>query len=90
MKLFRIENIKIAPLLVMARTHDDAANILGHALVMGMANRPDADFDVVPWSIEATARPDALAVWLGENKRGIVWTIDGDGLELVSSRLVDP
>ena len=48
MKLYRIENIKIAPLLVMTRTHDDAANILAHAFVMGMVNKPDTDFEIIP------------------------------------------
>ena len=90
MKLFRIENIKIAPLLVMARTHDDAANILAHAFVMGMANKPDADFDIVPWMLEATSWPDALKQWLDQDRRGIVWSIEDDNsVELVSTRLSD-
>ena len=90
MKLFRIENIKIAPLLVMARTHDDAANILANAFVMGMANKPDADFDIVPWMPEATSWPEALKLWLDQDKRGIVWNIEYDNsLELVRTILSD-
>ena len=90
MKLYRIENIKIAPLLVMARTHDDAANILAHAFIMGMANKPDADFDIVPWMLEATSFSVALKLWLDQDKRGIVWNIENDNsIELVSTRLSD-
>ena len=90
MKLYRIENIKIAPLLVMARTHDDAANILAHAFIMGMANKPDADFDIVPWMLEATSFSVALKLWLDQDKRCIVWNIENDNsIELVSTRLSD-
>ena len=90
MKLYRIENIKIAPLLVMARTHDDAANILAHAFIMGMANKPDADFDIAPWMLEATSFSVALKLWLDQDKRGIVWNIENDNsIELVSTRLSD-
>ena len=90
MKLFRIENIKIAPLLVTARTHDDAENVLAHAFVMGMANKPDAEFDIVPWMLEVTSWPDALKLWLDQDRRGIVWSIEDDNsVELVSTRLSD-
>ena len=90
MKLYRIENIKIAPLLVMTRTHDDAANILAHAFVMGMVNKPDTDFEIIPWMQEATSGPDALKLWLDQDKRGIVWSIEDDNcLALVSTQLYD-
>ena len=47
MHIYRIENIKLKPLLVIARNHDDAARVLEYAFVTGMGNRPDADFDIV-------------------------------------------
>lgn len=91
MQLYRIEYIKLKPMLVLARTHDDAANILAHAFMQGMSNRPDADFHVVTWHPAKTGAPDILRGWKKKGYRGIVWNVDdGDGWELVSTSLEDP
>lgn len=84
-------NIKLKPLLVLAADYDDAANILAHALILGMANRPDADFDVVDWSPAQTDFDEVLTEWLDSEHRGIAWVMDeGAGIELVSTGLERP
>ena len=91
MKLFRIENISLKPLLVLAHNPEDAVNIFAHSLVMGMGNRPDADFDVVDWDPAHVERPNPLIEWVEKCHRGIAWLVDdGAGWELVSTRLVEP
>lgn len=91
MQLYRIENLILKPLLVFARSHDDAADMLEHALVLGLGNRPDADFDVVTWSPYKTGAPRTLQRWENEDYRGFVWnTDDGEGWEFCSTQLFDP
>lgn len=91
MQLYRIEKITLKPLLVFARSHEDAANILAHAFVTGMSHRPDADFDVETWEPEKTGAPEALRKWDDEGWRGLVWNIDErDGWEVVRTNMIDP
>lgn len=91
MQLYRIEKITVKPLLVLAHSHEDARNIFAHALVTGMSNLPDADFDIVIWPPKATGAPYVIRKWRNANYRGIVWNVeDGRGWELVSTRLIDP
>lgn len=90
-KLFRIEKIKLKPLLLLAHTADDAANILGHAFISGMGNRPDADFDVVKWTPAREHYREPLVEWLRDGHRGIVWLLDeGCSWELAHTGLVEP
>lgn len=42
MKVFRIEEISLKPVIVLARDMDDAVNIFAYELVMGLGHRPDA------------------------------------------------
>lgn len=90
MQLYRIEKIHLKPLLVFARSYDDAADILEHALVTGLGNRPDADFDVVTWHPDKTAMPNVFREWDSADYRGIAWNVDdGRGWELVRTNLLD-
>lgn len=90
MKLYRIENIKISPLLVLAHSYDDAANILAYSFKNGMQNRPDADFDVVAWDADRTVNAEPLQEWARDEKRGLVWCVDGGAWELVHTGLEEP
>lgn len=54
MKVFRIEEITLKPMIVLAHDMDDAVNIFAYELVMGLGHRPDADFSVVEWRPKPT------------------------------------
>ncbi len=77
MHLYRIEHIKLQPLLVLAQNHDDAANILGFAFMTGLRNRPDANFDVVYLKHKDLMRAPPKE-WIKAGYRGIAWSVDED------------
>jgi hypothetical protein len=85
---YRLDKITLT---VLAQDHDDAANILGHGLTMGLGQRPDADFDVVEWRPRIRSpRPPPLK-WLAMGCRGFAWPIDDSGYwELVNTDLPAP
>ena len=91
MKLYKFENIKLKPLLMLAHDEQDAVRILGDSFSTGMGNRPDADFDILEWSPDRTRYPEPLQTWLSMGQRGLVWsTDDGAGWEMVLTELGDP
>ncbi len=77
MHLYRIEIIRLQPLLVLAQNHDDAADILSSALINGLGNRPDADFDVTHLNRNELDRAPPKD-WIKAGYRGIAWSVDGD------------
>ena len=91
MKLYKIDNIKLKPLLMLARDEQDAVRILGNCFRRGMSNRPDADFDILEWGPERTHYPEPLHTWLSMGHRGLVWSVDdGAAWEMVRTDLEDP
>lgn len=79
---YRIEKIKLKPLMLLADDFDDAANRLRCALMEGFGNLPDADFDVTKWKLKKIDMFDPLRQWAAESKRGFVWPSEG-GWEMV-------
>ena len=90
MNLYRIENILLKPMLVLARSYDVGAFILDNGFRNGFGNRPDADFEVVTWQPEWTREPAPIAKWLKERKRGIIWSVDRDTAWELSTPRSDP
>ena len=91
MKLYKIDNIKLKPLLMLARDEQDAVRILGDSFRTGMGNRPDADFDILGWGLDRTNYPATLRDWLSIGQRGIVWSVDdGTSWEMVCPELRQP
>ena len=73
---YRVERIRLKPLTIIARSHDDAASILAHSLITGVGHRPDADFDIVGWRPRRTSPNSPPLKWLQEGYRGIAWPFD--------------
>lgn len=91
MKIFRIEEITLKPLIVLAHDMDDAVNIFAYELVMGLGHRPDADFSVVEWRPKPTGPAKPLAKWAEQGCRGMVWSVDdGCAWELKQTSMVEP
>lgn len=89
MHLFRLENITIKPLLVIAEDYDHAADIFRHSLVTGLHHRPDADFDVTKWRIKPRHRDKLPWAWVKEGNAGMLWNVDdGAGWELAHTSMV--
>ena len=91
MKIFRIENIILKPQFVLAHDYDDAANIFGYSLVMGLGNRPDADFDIVRLKVKRDGPARPLIEWAREGMRGMAWLVDdGAGWEMCQTTMEEP
>lgn len=91
MHIYRIEEITLKPMIVLAHSMDDAVNIFAHAMVTGLHNRPDADFSVVEWrpKVNGPARP--VVEWAEQGCRGMVWSVDdGCAWEVVQTNMVEP
>jgi hypothetical protein len=91
MKIFRIEKIKIQPMIILAHSHDDAKNIFAYSLYHGLGNRPDADFDILRWRPKDIGPASPLLDWAQQGLRGIAWSVDeGLGWELISTQMEEP
>lgn len=91
MKIFRIEEITLKPMIVLAHDMDDALNVFAHQLVTGLGHRPDADFSVVEWRPKPNGPARTVAEWASQGCRGIAWSMDdGCGWELVQTNMVEP
>lgn len=77
MTLYRIENIPLKPLMIIAKNHEDAVKIFANGLISGMGHRPDADFEVVEWRPRRDAPDVPPARWIKRCYRGIVWPAEG-------------
>ena len=74
---YRIEKIKLEPLLLLADDFDDAANRFRFSLLEAFGNMPVADFDVTKWKLKKSDRFAPLRQWSAEGKRGFVWPYEG-------------
>ena len=91
MNIYRIEEITLKPMIVLAQSMDDAVNIFAYELVMGLGHRPDSDFSVVEWRPKPSGPARPVAEWANQGCRGIVWSVDdGCGWELSQTRMVEP
>ena len=76
MTLYRIENITLKPVILIARNHDDAVSMFANGLVTGLGHRPDADFEVVKWRPRRDAPDTPPLRWIQRGYRGIIWPVD--------------
>jgi hypothetical protein len=91
MKIFRIEEITLKPMIVLAHNMDDAVNVFAYQLVMGLGQRPDADFSVVEWRPKPSGPASGIAEWAAQGFRGMAWSVeDGQGWEFHHTRMVEP
>ena len=91
MKIFRIEEITLKPQIVLAHDMDDAVNIFAYQLVMGLSQRPDADFSVVEWRPKPNGPARPLAEWASQGLRGMAYSVDdGHGWEMLQTQMVEP
>lgn len=90
-KYFRIEKITLKPLIILARDHEDAIEILGHSFAKGFGHRPDADFEVVEWRPRITSPRSPPIRWIAKGHRGIAWpTDDGASWEMIATDFQAP
>jgi hypothetical protein len=91
MNIYRIEEITLKPMIVLAHDMEDAVNIFAYELVMGLGHRPDADFSVVQWRPKASGPARPVLEWAEQGHRGTVWSVDdGAGWELSETNMVEP
>ena len=76
MQLFRIENVRFQPLLVIAEDYEHAGQIFMHELITGLHHRPDAEFDVTKWRIKPPYNSERPWSWVKEGKAGILWRLE--------------
>ena len=79
MTLYRIENITLKPVILIARNHDDAVSMFDNGLVTGLGHRPDADFEVVEWRPRIRSPRSPPIRWIAKGHRGIAWPADEVG-----------
>ena len=77
--LFRINEVVLGPIDIIAKDRDHAALILISALTAGLSVHPGADFSVSEWTARRLGRFDQLRRWAEENRAGIVWSSSLDG-----------
>lgn len=91
MNIYRIEEITLKSMIVLAHDMDDAVNIFAHALVTGLHHRPDADFSMVEWRPKPNGPARPITEWAEQHCRGMVWSVDdGGGWELMQTNMVEP
>ncbi|MEP6869375.1 MAG: hypothetical protein ABJA20_12735 [Novosphingobium sp.] len=85
MNIYRISDITIQPIDVIAKDRDQAANLFLFSLRSGLGNWPDVDFAVAEWTQKRIRKHDEIRRWADEGKSGTVWSVDdGQGWEHVS------
>ncbi len=91
MKIYRIEEITLKPMTVLAHSMDDAVNIFAHELVRGLGRRPDADFSVVEWMPKPNGPARVIKEWAEQGFRGLIWSLDdGYGWEILQTKMIEP
>lgn len=73
MKVFRVDEIKLGPVDIIAKDSDQAAGIFITALLDGLVRYPGADFAISAWTAKRLKRHKRLRKWTEEGRAGVVW-----------------
>lgn len=78
MLIFRVDNIKIAPLTIIAPDNASAADLFVMRIASGIGNIPDAEWEISEWRPRRGAERASLLQLAGEGQTGFAWsTKDG-------------
>jgi hypothetical protein len=82
--IFRITDIEMPKLEVLAEESDHAAELFIHALMEGLFVHPNCAFATLEWTEHRRKRHPTVDRWAKEGKSGIPWHLDsGTSWELV-------
>jgi len=82
MKIYRLEQVRLEPLVVIADNFDDAARIFLEGLEHGLGKRVTASFAVSAWKLKQGNARDILHDFASQGLKGLVWPTE-EGWELV-------
>lgn len=90
MQIFRVDEIKLGPIDIIAEDRDHAARIFICALIDGLKRHPGADFSISEWTTKRLSRYDVLRDWPANSCAGAIWPLlEGDDWELIEYELTN-
>jgi hypothetical protein len=88
MQVFRVDEIVLGPIDIIAEDRDHAARIFITALLGGLEHHPGANFAISHWTDKRLSRFDRLQRWVDEGRVGVIWpSKEGDDWEHITYEL---
>jgi hypothetical protein len=85
MQVFRVDEIRLGPIDIIATDRDHAAKIFITALLDGLERHPGANFSISDWTDERLARFKRLERWVEQCRVGVIWpSKEGDDWEHIA------
>jgi hypothetical protein len=72
-KIFLIDNIKIAPLTIIAPDNTSAADLFVMSIATGIGNIPDATWEISEWRPKQSGRNGSLRALTTQGKSGFAY-----------------